>query len=130
VWYTKQGEKLHPGTGYWVGGNTKVFGGALFLRERDFEQVKHQGISPAWPLKYHDFEPYYTQAEKLYQVHGQRGLDPTEPQQRKHILFLPSATSRAFRRFTTICKKGLHPFYLPLAIRLSEAKGFEYLHSL
>jgi len=28
VWYTKQGEKLHPG--YWVGGNTKVFGGALF----------------------------------------------------------------------------------------------------
>ena len=24
-------------------------------------------------------EPYYTQAEQLYQVHGARGEDPTEP---------------------------------------------------
>ena len=28
---------------------------------------------------YHDFEPYYTEAERLYHVHGQRGSDPTEP---------------------------------------------------
>jgi len=66
-------------------------------------------------------EPYYTQAEKLYQVHGQRGLDPTEPQQRKHIFSScqpRAAHSGDSRRFA---KKGLHPFYLPLAIRLSEA---------
>ena len=52
----------------------------LRLRERDFGKLRHKdGISPAWPLGYDVFEPYYTQAEALYHVHGQRGEDPTEP---------------------------------------------------
>ena len=70
-----------PGMSYFVGGNTKVYGAALFrLREKDFEAFQHKdGLSPAWPLKYKDFEPYYVQAEKLYQVHGKSGDDPTEP---------------------------------------------------
>ena len=57
---------------------TPSFTAALFrLRERDFEKVQHVGgVSPEWPLKYRDFEPYYAEAEKLYQVHGQSGLDP------------------------------------------------------
>ena len=54
---------------------------ALFrLRERDFDEVIHAGgISPAWPLKYRDFAPYYDAAEALFHVHGARGEDPTEP---------------------------------------------------
>ncbi len=36
-------------------------------------------MSPAWPISYDDLEPYYTEAEHLYQVHGERGEDPTEP---------------------------------------------------
>jgi choline dehydrogenase-like flavoprotein len=53
VWQDKDGKPLHPGTGYWVGGNTKVYGAALFrLRERDFEVLQHKGgVSPAWPLR-------------------------------------------------------------------------------
>ena len=41
----KEGHDLHPGTGYWVGGNTKVYGAALFrLREEDFGVlVTHDG---------------------------------------------------------------------------------------
>ena len=68
VWQDKNGREIHPGVGYFVGGNTKVYGGALFRwRERDFDRVVHHGgISPEWPLKYRDFEPYYTQAEELY----------------------------------------------------------------
>jgi choline dehydrogenase-like flavoprotein len=50
------------------------------LRERDFTKVIHKdGISPASELTYQDFEPYYTQAGKLYDVYGERGKDPTEP---------------------------------------------------
>src|SRR5262245_55718761 len=81
VWFDKDGSELHPGTGYFVGGNTKVYGAALFrFRERDFERVVHKGgVSPEWPLKYSDFEPYYTEAERLYQVRGEAGADPTEP---------------------------------------------------
>lgn len=29
TWVDKRGNPLHPGTGYYVGGNTKVFGAAL-----------------------------------------------------------------------------------------------------
>jgi choline dehydrogenase-like flavoprotein len=56
-----------------------VYGAVLLrLRERDFEEVRHaDGISPAWPVQYAQFEPYYQRAEELYYVHGLRGEDPT-----------------------------------------------------
>ncbi len=63
-----KGKEFKPGMGYWVGGNTKVYGAALFrLREKDFESIQHSGgISPEWPLTYHDLEPYYTTVHKNY----------------------------------------------------------------
>ena len=81
VWHDKDGKPLHPHTNYYVGGNTKFYGAALFrLRKQDFGEITHHGgISPAWPISYDELEPYYTQAEVLYQVHGERGVDPSEP---------------------------------------------------
>src|SRR5919205_2338618 len=81
VWRNADGSELHPHTNYYVGGNTKFYGAALFrLRKEDFGEIKHHGgMSPAWPISYDEMEPYYTQAEYLYQVHGERGVDPTEP---------------------------------------------------
>src|SRR5215212_10180110 len=68
----REGKPLHPHTNYYVGGNTKFYGAALFrLRQEDFGELKHHGgISPAWPISYDDLEPYYTEAEHLYLVHG------------------------------------------------------------
>jgi NAD(P)-dependent dehydrogenase (short-subunit alcohol dehydrogenase family) len=41
--------------------------------------VQHvDGVLPAWPLDHADLEPYCTRAEQLYQVHGVRGVDPTD----------------------------------------------------
>ena len=79
-WIDKDGNAFRPHQQYFVGGNTKFYGAILFrLRERDFHEVRHYaGVSPAWPLTYDDFEPYYTEAERLYLVHGERGEDPTE----------------------------------------------------
>ena len=80
-WFDKHGQPFRPHAQYYVGGNTKVYGAILFrLRERDFREVEHYGgVSPAWPIDYSVLEPYYTQAERLYLVHGQAGEDPTEP---------------------------------------------------
>ncbi len=80
VWYDKNGGEVRAGMCYHVGGNTKLYGAALFrLSERDSERVQHAGgFSPEWPVKYCDFEPYYTKAEKLYQVHGKIVVDYTE----------------------------------------------------
>jgi choline dehydrogenase-like flavoprotein len=123
IWYDKDGEPVRPGIGYWVGGNTKVYGGALFrLRERDFEEIHHVGgISPAWPLKYQDFAPYYTEAEQLYQVHGQRGIDPTEPPSHDAYPYpMISHEPRIQEIHDALTTKGLNPFPLPLAIKLNE----------
>src|SRR5881409_2197418 len=51
VWRDAEGRELHPHTNYWVGGNTKFYGAALFrLRREDFREIKHwDGLSPAWP---------------------------------------------------------------------------------
>jgi choline dehydrogenase-like flavoprotein len=72
---------FHPNTHYWVGGNTTFYGAALMrLRPGDFEARLHDaGISPAWPLSYQEMRLYYALAERLWQVHGERGSDPTEP---------------------------------------------------
>ncbi|MBE9049193.1 GMC family oxidoreductase [Nostocales cyanobacterium LEGE 11386] len=123
VWYNQKGQAIHPGTGYFVGGNTKVYGGALFRwREQDFHQVIHKGgISPEWPLKYHDFEPYYTQAEKLYEVHGKRGLDPTEPEATEDYSYPAIQHEPRIQEINdSLLEEGYHPFYLPLAIKLNE----------
>ena len=78
---TRDGKPFQPQVHYFVGGATKLYGAALYrLREEDFGELRHHdGISPAWPIGYDEMEPYYTQAEQLYQVHGARGEDPTEP---------------------------------------------------
>jgi len=90
-WYGRKGEAFHPGLHYYVGGNSKVYGAALFrLREQDFGELQHiDGISPAWPLGYDVFEPYYCQAEALFHVHGKRGEDPTEPWSSKPYAYPP-----------------------------------------
>ncbi len=124
VWKTNGNSDLHPGTSYWVGGNTKVYGGALFrLRERDFERVQHsEGVSLEWPVKYDAYEPYYTEAEKLYDVHGKMGLDPTEPRRSAEYNYpAVSHEPRIQQLHDDLVKEGHHPFYIPLSIRLNEA---------
>jgi choline dehydrogenase-like flavoprotein len=81
VWRDRDGKSLHPHTNYNVGGITKFYGAALFRpRQVDFGQIEHVGgVSPAWLISFDELEPYYTQAEKLYHVHGARGEAPTEP---------------------------------------------------
>ena len=125
-WYGRDGRSFHPGLHYFVGGNSKVYGAALLrLRERDFGEIVHKdGVSPAWPLPYAAFEPFYAQAEALFHVHGQRGEDPNEPpssgpfphpavSHEPHIAHLSERLGA----------QGLHPFHLPLGILLDEKDG-------
>ena len=124
VWYDDKGNEFHPGTHYYVGGNTKVYGATLLrLRREDFGELRHHGgISPAWPLGYDDFEPYYTQAEKLYSVHGQRGVDPTEPPASEPYAYPPlNHEPRIQEIFDGFGRIGLHPFPLPVGLRLNES---------
>ena len=126
TWYGRDGRSFHPGLHYYVGGNSKVYGAALFrFRERDFGEVRHQeGVSPAWPLKYDAFEPFYTQAERLYAVHGERGEDPLEPPTSGPYPFPPVSHEPKIQALHDgLTAQGLHPYHLPLGIKLDERSG-------
>jgi choline dehydrogenase-like flavoprotein len=118
-WYDNAGEPFHPQTCYSVGGNTKIYSGTLLrMREKDFEVVRHQdGISPDWGLKYQDFEPYYTEAEKLYCAHGKAGDDPTEPYRSEDYPFSHLEHESNIQDLgDRLSKYGLHPAYLPIGL--------------
>jgi choline dehydrogenase-like flavoprotein len=126
TWYGRNGASFHPGLHYYVGGNSKVYGAALFrMRERDFEEVRlRDGLSPAWPLKYDIFEPYYAEAERLFHVHGQRGEDPSEPPSSGPYPYPPVSHEPRIQALNdNLRKEGLHPFHLPLGILLDENDG-------
>src|SRR3954463_9516573 len=66
TWRDREGKPLHPHTNYYVGGNTKFYGAALFrLRREDFGEIQHfGGGSPAWAITSSDLAPDYAEATR------------------------------------------------------------------
>ena len=123
VWRDEAGKPLHPHTNYYVGGNTKFYGAALFrLRKQDFGEIQHHGgVSPAWPITYDDLEPYYLKAENLYHVHGERGVDPTEPFASGPYPHPPVSHEPRMQQLSDdFAGLGLKPFHVPLGVQLDE----------
>ena len=128
TWINADGGAFSPQLHYYVGGNSKVYGAALFrLRERDFDEIVHaDGISPAWPLKYRDFARYYDAAEALFHVHGARQEDPTEPPTDKPFPY-PAVKHepKVAELSDKLAAMGLKPFHLPLGSLLYQKEyGF------
>jgi choline dehydrogenase-like flavoprotein len=122
-WHTADGHPLHPHTNYYVGGNTKFYGAALFrLRRADFGELRHHGgLSPAWPIGYDDLEPYYTEAERILHVHGKRGEDPTEPPARAPYPYpAVSHEPRIQKLHDDLVRAGHQPFHVPIGVMLDE----------
>jgi choline dehydrogenase-like flavoprotein len=126
LWLDERDREFRPYTHYCVGGNTKFWGSVLYrLRRQDFQAVEHvDGLSPAWPIDYDTLAPFYDRAERLYEVHGETGLDPTEPE-RGPFPFpaIPHAPAVA-AIVEELRAQGLHPSPLPLGlVRPGEPDG-------
>lgn len=125
TWRDKHGNTFHPGIHYNVGGNSKVYGAALLrMRPQDFGEVKHHGgVSPKWPIGYDDLEPYYSQAEHLYYVHGRHGEDPTGGPSCVPYKYPPlKHEPRIQELHHDWAKMGYHPFHLPVGVMLDEER--------
>jgi choline dehydrogenase-like flavoprotein len=124
TWYDAGGQPFQPQVHYFVGGATKLYGAALYrLRPADFGELRHtDGLSPAWPLSYDDFEPWYSKAERLYQVHGNGGEDPTEGHRSEPYPWpAVSHEDRIQQIHDGLAQGGYHPFHAPCGILLDEA---------
>jgi choline dehydrogenase-like flavoprotein len=124
TWYDSDGKAFQPGVHYYVGGATKMYGAALFrLRKQDFSAHRTaDGVTPDWPVGYADFEPYYTEAEKLFNVHGQRGADPTDPPASAPYPHPPVSHEPRIRELADgLTRAGYHPSFAPTAVLLNEA---------
>ena len=122
-WLDAHGHEFPPEVNYYVGGNTKFYGAALFrLRPQDFGLLQHSaGISPAWPIGYEDLEPYYVQAEHLYLVHGEHGEDPSAGPASAAYRFPPVRHEPRIQQLSDdLEKQGLHPFHLPIGVNLTQ----------
>ena len=119
TWLDGAGEPFNPGNYYYVGGNSKLYGAVLLrYRARDFEPVVYRdGATPGWPFSYDELEPWYCLAEKLYNVRGAVGFDPTEPKRSAPYPFGPVPDEPAIAKVRERLKRvGLHPFPLPLGV--------------
>jgi choline dehydrogenase-like flavoprotein len=139
-WQDKDGKPLHPQQAYFVGGQTKVYGAAMFrMRAEDFGVIQHKdGISPAWPITYAELEPFYTQAEELFHVHGAlsrageappivpggfgSAFDPTEPFHSKPYPYPAFGNEPRMAAIEQgVRALGVHTFPIPVGLKRDEA---------
>jgi choline dehydrogenase-like flavoprotein len=119
TWQDAQGAAFNPGNYYYVGGNSKFYGAVMLrYRVRDFEVLEHaDGTSPAWPFAYDVLEPWYAQAEELFEVRGAAGEDPTEPPRSAAYPHRPVPDEPAIAAVRErLSGVGMRPFSLPLAV--------------
>lgn len=107
-----------------VGGPSVFYGGVSFrFREKDFEEnTEITGASGAsWPIRYHDLEPYYAQAEQMLNVSGESGIDPTEPPRSIPFPQRPASLAAVSQKVKKAAEAmSLRPFQLPLAINYED----------
>ncbi len=123
TFYDHRDRPFRPELHYYVGGNSKVYGAALFrLLPGDFGEVQHRGgVAPAWPLSYQDMEPYYVRAEHLFWVHGQHGEDPFAGISSRDYKYPPVRHEPRIQQLSDGLEQlGLHPFHLPLGVQLTQ----------
>jgi choline dehydrogenase-like flavoprotein len=115
------------GTYACVGGASVFYGGvAMRMRAQDFEPdpIIDQDSGAAWPYRYADLEPFYTQAEQWLNVAGEAGVDPTEPPRSAPYPRAPGPLAPISTRIASAARSlGLHPFRLPLAINYLADEG-------
>src|SRR4051794_23809487 len=118
-WLDRAGQSFNPGNYYYVGGNSKLYGAVLIrYRAQDFSITVHRdGPTPGWPFGYDELEPWYTRAERLYQVRGALGFDASEPRHSEPYPHPAAPDEPAIAAARERMKKvGLHPFPLPLGV--------------
>ncbi|BBY89208.1 GMC oxidoreductase [Mycolicibacterium tokaiense] len=110
-----------PFIGSGTGGSTALYGMVCerffardFTPRQNFDDAGASTVPEAWPVSYDEMAPWYSAAEKLLRVRGQR--DPLRPE----IAGLDLPAAPAFSADNQplvdhLTERGLHPYHLPMA---------------
>jgi choline dehydrogenase-like flavoprotein len=110
-----------PFIGSGTGGSTALYGMALerffpadFWPRLNFSGASETTLPERWPISYAELVPYYEAAEELYRVRGT--ADSLRETESFRYLAPPSPlTPPGNELFHFFCRKGLHPYRLPMA---------------
>jgi choline dehydrogenase-like flavoprotein len=103
TWHDKDNKPFQPGVALFRRRRDQgVWRGLVPFAQQDFTAHRTaDGLTPGWPIRYDELEPYYTQAKNFTTSMASAAMiRPIRPPARR-IPFRPSATSRAFRNSPT-----------------------------
>jgi choline dehydrogenase-like flavoprotein len=108
----------HPATiGTGVGGSSAFYAGTFERFER--HDVDHSDERPhptgGWPVSYDDLLPYFSDAERLYEVCGDE--DPLSTEAPSSLLPPPEMDACDRSMMEGLRRSGLHPYRIHLGVR-------------
>ncbi|BBY96209.1 dehydrogenase [Mycobacterium gallinarum] len=110
-----------PFLGSGTGGSSSLYGMVCerfferdFTPRQDFRDPGASTVPEAWPITYDEMRPWYTAAEELMGVRGQR--DPLRPEMADvHLPAAPPFSTDNQPLVDYLTGRGLHPYHLPMA---------------
>lgn len=115
IWDSVNNHYVKPLLGSGTGGSSALYG---MVMERFWPQDFKQ-----WPIDFTQMEPFYRQAESLFRVNCSIS-DPLRSDQTFNYIPGPKLKSKTERFTRFLQRKGLHPYYLPLALDWTEGCHF------
>lgn len=114
------GKTFVPFIGSGAGGSSALYGMALerlfpadFTPDLSYPDAGTTSVPQSWPISYEELVPYYSVAEELYRVRGER--DPLRIGDTHQFLPSPPLQEGQQLLFDFLLSRGLHPYRLPLA---------------
>jgi choline dehydrogenase-like flavoprotein len=114
-------KKFVPLIGSGTGGSSSLYGMVCerffagdFTPRENFRNLGDSTVPDAWPVTYDEMRPWYSAAEKLLGVRGQR--DPLRPDSAENGLPVAPPFSLDNQPLVDyLAGRGLHPYHLPMA---------------
>ena len=120
-----RGIQFRPSVYQNLGGASKFYAAALFrFSPSDFTETSYGSLtSPAWPLTYDDMEPFYAEAEALFNVHGNENDDKRALVRSQPYPALGIDSERPVQAVADeMAKLGWDPFTAPIGLASFDRK--------
>lgn len=108
-----------------TGGSSVLYGATLerfhpsdFRPRANFPEAPDSSLPEAWPIEWQALEPFYAEAERLYDVHGTP--DPLLPEDARGLPAPPPLNAQDQSVHDLLVRKGFHPYRSHVGLAFAE----------